>query len=242
MNKRIYIGQTFVASLLEPAVDTGVLVLCYPGSGEATGLKDGSRLSSINYGFDEGKDYSFTIMKVQTLTSNYYTAWAEIMKYVDDHSSNCVVIGWSLGAREVMDLLLGFQGRVPSTKIKLMVAIDGPASGTPDYSKASIPLLIVTGRGGKYYYPLVNQRNELVKNEKGVLFNEMGPTLDHSALMRSVYSDTTSGNYKFLMDRFLSMGGEPIPSNKIVDSSVKNNIITFVDEKGNKYTVNVTPG
>jgi hypothetical protein len=228
MKRSTYTGKTFVASVLEPEVNTGLLVVCYPGSGEAFGRLDGSLLPTIKYGFDETKEWPFTILKVQTLTTNYYTAWAEIQKYIDDHSSAAVIVGWSLGAREAMDLVLGFQGRLLSSKVKLVVAIDGPGSGNPDYSKANVPVIMVSGKKGLYYYPLRTQEGELLKQNKSVKFIEMD-LLDHVGLMRYTYSAQD------IINSIIQLIQQP-KEYTIVSTTVKNGMVTFTDDQGNKYS------
>jgi hypothetical protein len=182
-----YFGKTFVATIKES--NTGLLVVCYPGRGEAFGTADGSRLSTINYGFDESKQWPFTIMKVQTIGTNNFVAWAEIQRYIDDHSTAAIVIGWSQGGKEVMDLLLGFQGRTLTSKVKLAVSIDGPASGSPDYTKASVPLIIISGKNGEFYYPLRTQERALLEQKKQVTFIEKD-SLNHINLMKYAYSSS----------------------------------------------------
>lgn len=232
MNRSVYKGKTFVASILEPDVKTGLMVVCYPGSGEAFGTPDGAMLSVIKYGFDETKEWPFTIVKVQTLSKNFQTAWAEIMNYIENNSSSCVLVGWSLGAREVMDMLLGFLGRTLSSKVKLIVAIDGPGSGSPDYSKASVPVIMISGNKGIYYYPLRTQHSALLGAGKQATFIEMD-NLDHSALMRFTYGSQTIINaITDLLPHEMEY--------KIVSITVKDNVMTFTDEKGKKYLLNVS--
>jgi hypothetical protein len=226
---RQYLGKSFVATIKE--ANTGLLVVCYPGSGEAFGPADGSRLSAINYGFDESIQWPFTIMKVQTIGSNNFVSWAEIQKYIDDHSTAAVVIGWSQGAREAMDLLLGFQGRKLSSKVKLVVAIDGPASGNPDYTKASVPLVMVSSKIGEYYYPLKTQEKALLTAGKQVDFIEMD-NLNHKGLMNFVYSNTD------IISKIASFTTQPT-ERKIVSTVVKDNVVTFIDDQGGKYVLQV---
>jgi hypothetical protein len=231
MKRSTYTGKTFVASVLEPEVNTGLMVVCYPGSGEAFGTADGSMLPVIKYGFDETKEWPFTIVKVQTLSRNFQTAWAEIMNYIENNSTSCVLVGWSLGSREVMDMLLGFLGRTLSSKVKLIVAIDGPGSGNPDYSKASVPVIMVSGKKGLYYYPLRTQEAELLKQNKPVKFIEMD-LLDHVGLMRYTYSAQD------IINSIIGLIQQPKEYN-IVSTTVKNGVVTFIDEQGNKYSTAV---
>lgn len=233
MKKSTYLGKTFTATVLEPEVNTGLMVVCYPGSGEAFGPADGSRLAAIKYGFSEAVEWPFTIVKVQTIGTNNFASWQEIQSYIEDHCSAAVLIGWSLGSKEVMDLLLGFLGRKLSSKVKLAVAIDGPASGNPDYSKASVPVIMISGNKGLYYYPLKTQERALLAAGRQVTFVEMD-NLDHSGLMQFAYSSQN------ILNNILSLVGNAPTELNIVSTTVKNNVITFTDSKGDKYTIPVT--